>query len=50
LISFAIDRLLEGFHADAAYDVDETISVAVAFAEIAFDQPLDDVGDFCARE
>src|ERR1700704_568611 len=50
LISFAIDRFLEGFHADAAHHVDEAFSISVALGDVAFDQPFDDVGDFGARE
>src|SRR5258706_4051532 len=50
LISFAIDRLLEGFHADAAHHVDEALGISVALGDVAFDQPFDDVGDFGARE
>src|SRR4051812_199555 len=50
LISTAIDLFLEGIDADAVHDVNETLGVAVAALEIAFDQALDDVGNLVARE
>src|SRR5882672_8292907 len=50
LISVAIDGFLERLHADAVHDVDETLGVAVAAREIAFDELLDHVGDLGARE
>src|SRR5581483_9694236 len=49
-MSVAIDLFLERLDADAMHHVDEALALAVATLEVDLDQPLDDVGDFRARE